>query len=679
MEYQKLIKKTVNCIKSFNENLTGADSYCNEYLDKVSKEPHERMFIKQVFYGVNQYRSFFKVFTTKFFELNVASTERKDEDLYHIFLYLTLFRFEELPFEEYKKLVLSQDFVKINEFYTFLFNFEQLEKIIRPLWIDILDPIYIDNTLIFNLRKTYDKLADLIKHIELKAKGTNLNSTKSNSDEENSNSFEQISKKLTIPQPFNLTKPKARIIKSPIQIDHKFQFKPIPYEEFNKKNLEIIEEEFKEIKSKNYELTKQKYDKEKLFNFKTDSRPVNLPKIKEEVELKRKAELQFNNKYVTPLKNFEEIKADVRYNDAAIIREDFLLNKIQENEKKEIERMIAEKKDAKEFNKWKEEMEIKEEKERKEAIVKRKMMNELSKHVAQNTLQKKINENQLKVKIHKVKEEKKIEEKMITMKIELEERKKVVKEITTDRENLVEKKKELVEANQSKFNEQRQNYKEKVNNFNEEKKKENEKRMKIIKQIRLLESLPIPRSKGFDPTETVNHGILEQMSLVELKERLIQQKKFNEDYLQSKREENKIKNENKVEDLNKKALKIAMYRDKKRNNREIHRKKVIEERERKKLDYQNTYEENILNLKNKLEKKKKKIKKENEEFELKIREIKLQQQYFQQGRAQVEEKAFKQIEEGVERKINNTQNRDLVNQYKNEKKKVSLYVFLYYI
>ena len=49
---------------------------------------------------------------------------------------------------------------------------------------------------------------------------------------------------------------------------------------------------------------------------------------------------------------------------------------------------------------------------------------------------------------------------------------------------------------------------------------------------------------------------------------------------------------------------------------------------------------------------KKKLKKEQEEFDLKIREIKLQQQYLQLGRAQVEEKAFKQIEEGVQRKIN---------------------------
>lgn len=55
--------------------------------------------------------------------------------------------------------------------------------------------------------------------------------------------------------------------------------------------------------------------------------------------------------------------------------------------------------------------------------------------------------------------------------------------------------------------------------------------------------------------------------------------------------------------------------------------------------------------KEKIERKKKKLKKENEEFEMKIREIKLQQQFLQLGRAEVEEKAFKQIEEGLERKL----------------------------
>ena len=57
-------------------------------------------------------------------------------------------------------------------------------------------------------------------------------------------------------------------------------------------------------------------------------------------------------------------------------------------------------------------------------------------------------------------------------------------------------------------------------------------------------------------------------------------------------------------------------------------------------------------MKNKIEKKKEKIKREEKEFQQKIREIKLQQQFLQQGKSVLEEKAMKQIEDGLERKIN---------------------------
>jgi hypothetical protein len=44
--------------------------------------------------------------------------------MYMVFAYLSFFRLEELAIEDYKKLILSQDAVKMHSFLQFLFNAE---------------------------------------------------------------------------------------------------------------------------------------------------------------------------------------------------------------------------------------------------------------------------------------------------------------------------------------------------------------------------------------------------------------------------------------------------------------------------------------------------------------------------------------------------------------------------
>lgn len=72
----------------------------------------------------------------------------------------------------------------------------------------------------------------------------------------------------------------------------------------------------------------------------------------------------------------------------------------------------------------------------------------------------------------------------------------------------------------------------------EEEEIEQRKREELIRQIRELEKIPIVRTKGFDPTETGGYGLLDEMSIAELRERLEYNKMVREQELESKRLEN---------------------------------------------------------------------------------------------------------------------------------------------
>ena len=62
--------------------------------------------------------------------------------------------------------------------------------------------------------------------------------------------------------------------------------------------------------------------------------------------------------------------------------------------------------------------------------------------------------------------------------------------------------------------------------------------MCIRDRIRELEKIPIVRTKGYDPTETGGYGLLEEMSVAELRERLEYNKLKEEQERENKREIN---------------------------------------------------------------------------------------------------------------------------------------------
>ena len=173
---------------------------------------------------------------------------------------------------------------------------------------------------------------------------------------------------------------------------------------------------------------------------------------------------------------------------------------------------------------------------------------------------------------------------------------------------------------------------------------EHARKAELIRQIRELEKIPIVRTKGFDPTEAGGHGLLEEMSVAELRERIEYNKRKLEEDTERKRQENIARKDKEAEELVSTASKIQEAREKRKaenDARRAEKKKQQEEMEKKKKEIR---EKGLVEAYEKINKKKKDKRDEDERLAKELKMIRLNRQYMNANAAMVEEKAWKEIE-----------------------------------
>ena len=170
MKFADLIDASIECIKSFNPIVVTLDSHADDFL-KNFKDPYEKVFIKQVFYGCTRYADFLKTFNTVLFKRFSSSTNRNDATLYSIIGYLVFFRLDELAVEDFRKLILSQDAVKMHVYLQFAFNVDELRQHVREEWMKLYDYVYIDDKIFGGIEKHLPQVSDTLAAIEKRATG----------------------------------------------------------------------------------------------------------------------------------------------------------------------------------------------------------------------------------------------------------------------------------------------------------------------------------------------------------------------------------------------------------------------------------------------------------------------------------------------------------------------------
>lgn len=138
----------------------------------------------------------------------------------------------------------------MNVFLQFVFNVDDLRNFVREEWMALYDYSYIDDKIIGTIEKNLPNVALILKKVEIKATGKATSTVSQSTIEEQkiaeSWQTEDHQKKPPTEQvPFNLTKPKPKMIPQPEVIKKEIKANPVPRNLF-KKTLAEIEKEKEE-------------------------------------------------------------------------------------------------------------------------------------------------------------------------------------------------------------------------------------------------------------------------------------------------------------------------------------------------------------------------------------------------------------------------------------------------
>ena len=333
MDPAELISACEEMVRTFNPIVTTVDSHAAEFI-KLKKvvDADDKMFLEQVLYGCVRYKKMLKVFLSSLYFKHGGETQRADYTLYLVLSYLALLRLQELGFSSFKALLLGQEHFKMSVLLKFLFSEENLMKWLRPEWLKLYDPAWVDEQLIGKVLVFVPQVEKLLVVLEgnmaaeAAKKEAAAEAAKALAEGRGGGGVH------TTPEPFNLTQPKIRLVPPPDDIiDTVIKANKVPASTYSDSSKLVDRLAIDKAKDANRLRMKAQYSNPRVqpFKLRSDTRPSNLEKVREEVENEREAELTFNPAPAKPVPKQLAGQGAVRLNTGAILREDNLYRQKQ--------------------------------------------------------------------------------------------------------------------------------------------------------------------------------------------------------------------------------------------------------------------------------------------------------------------------------------------------------------
>ncbi|XP_064630388.1 cilia- and flagella-associated protein 99-like [Lineus longissimus] len=502
--YRGLIQCCTEALDAFDPDTMAVDHHIQTYIANLA-DLSDKTFITEVFSGCVRYSDILRVVMNGFFNRNGKKVLRSQSNFYNVYAYLALFRLEELGMAHFRKFVQGQDVNKMHRFLTFLFNEKNLVTWMKDEWTKSYDPVFVQCTLLSPIIQCLPEAAELIQHLEdrinnkVKPKKPTIATTES--------------------KPFNLTQPKPRGVPVPEPIPTLKPHNPVP------ETLYLPPKE-QEVLTKQREINRRKAE-DRLMSASKDqfacANPGKSDKTMERIQRIMQEEedkLDFNRPKANDVPLNFGTGVPIKLNTAAILREGRLYQKKEEDEIRKLERLEAGARDPSNFLKWQSGMRQKDLDEQLAEIERRRLEGKLSHEEAILARQNLIKEN--KQKVLEMKEEtKQMFQEFLEQKFaEEQEMRQLVEDVMEGHQNAKEAKKKLQEYKSKIVQEVQEESKELMKQALEEAEAEMRKKMELIHEIRAMEAVPVIRMKLVDLTETAGYGLLSEMSIAELRERL---------------------------------------------------------------------------------------------------------------------------------------------------------------
>ncbi|KAM6071602.1 cilia- and flagella-associated protein 99 isoform 1-T4 [Theristicus caerulescens] len=496
VSHGKHIAVIVQQLNKFNPENQSVEDFLNESAKMLQTlNVTEEKFVLDTLAGCIEYKSLLDVVVNAFFVRDGRYCLISERNLYIVICYLATFQLEELGLQHFSRIVKSLDTAKMQKFLRFFFNALYLNTWIKDEWSQFYDSLYVKENWIDPLLRWQPKIQRLIEQL------TDILSNRTTTVK---------SSTVTRPKEFNLTVPKPRVIPIPLPIPLREKRPPVPPSTYKppkeKKQLE-------EIKTKNRRKAEDLLLKANANQFRC---AIMKPEKGENTHDSMKSNPPFQaQKIQSKIDNIP-----IKLNAAAILREGALYQRKMEQELKRIENLLRGARDPSEFLEWQKQMRGKDLEEQLTEIECRRLQGKLSHEEAVLAHQNVTQENKKKADLMREEKAELMRQYAEKRLQEQKETRELVEQVVEGHKNAKQAKIKLQKYKQQIVQEVCEENRELLRQALEEEEEKLRKRYELIQEIRAIESLPSLRHKFVDLTETGGHGLICEMSIVELRERL---------------------------------------------------------------------------------------------------------------------------------------------------------------